>query len=328
MTAVVSPAAKTVAIETRCLSKTYSGRDGPIEAVQSLDLKVAAGTIFGLLGPNGAGKTTTIRMLCGLISPSAGQALIQGRLVEDDPVEIRRCIGWLPEHIRAHQELTVAEELAYYGGLYGLSSGQVARRSRPYLERLGLTRRLHDRLAGFSKGMTRKVQLIRVLLHQPSILLLDEPTSGLDPAIVEQVELFLRELVQDSSLTILLSSHHLDVVERLCQRVGILQSRLLVEAPLTELTNRPRRYQIRLAQGAWHGLESVLSVPGVAEAGSEGGGLSLTLDGDPKVAIPEVVRRLVGAGADVITVEPQRTDLRSVYLERIDSGVLAGGDEQ
>ncbi|HEX2973893.1 MAG TPA: ABC transporter ATP-binding protein, partial [Tepidisphaeraceae bacterium] len=138
-------------IQTHNLCKTYRAKAGAVTAVQDLNLSVPAGEIFGLLGPNGAGKTTTVRMLCGLIPPTSGQATIDGISVADRPNDVRRLIGLVPEDAGDHRKLTLAEELDYHGALYGLSRQTVEHRSRPLVERLGLGDRLQHRIETFSK---------------------------------------------------------------------------------------------------------------------------------------------------------------------------------
>jgi len=303
-------------IRARGLGKTYESKAGPIEAVSGLDLEVREGEIFGLLGPNGAGKTTTVRMLCGLLAPTAGQAHVEGVSVTADPDRVRRAIGLVPGDAGNNDLLTVDDELEFYGGLYGLSPAVVRERSAPLLARLDLGERREHRVGTFSKGMKRKVQLVRALLHRPRVLLLDEPTSGLDPAICEEVWDLLSELTREQGVTVILCSHHLEEVERLCERVAIIRRRLLVEGSLAELSRPAPRYRVELAEEAGE-LSGALEGLPVSLLGQQERELSFEPEPQAEVAevVPEVVARLVSAGARILSLEPESRDLRTLYRE-------------
>ena len=315
------------AIQTRGLSKVYRAKAGAVVAVEQLDLTVRTGEIFGLLGPNGAGKTTTVRMICGLIRPTAGEVWVDGLSVSQQPSAVRARIGLLPEDAGDYKNLTLAEELEYHGALYGLDRATVLQRSRPLVERLGLQDRLKHRLKTFSRGMRRKFHLIRALLHQPRVLLLDEPTAGLDPAIVEEVWDLLKALAAEHQVTVILCSHHLEEVERLCSRVAILRRRLLVEGSLSELSGGDHRYRVQLAGEASAFRESVAGVAGVAHVTAEGSTLRFAAEGDAQVVqsvVPQVVRRLVEDGAAVLELRRDGRDLRSLYRSFIGEGQEPG----
>jgi len=320
--------ARMTSIETRNLSMVYkSRRGGRLVAVEGLDLSIAAGEVFGLLGPNGAGKTTTIRMLCGLIRPTRGTVRIDGIDLSDRPADVRRRVALVPEDAGDFRNLTLLEELDYYGALYGLDRPTVRRRSEELLARLGLADRRDDLLKTFSRGMRRKFHLVRAVLHEPRVLLLDEPTAGLDPNVVEDVWGLLKALARERKVTVVLCSHHLEEVERLCDRVGILRRRLLVEGPLAELSGAHRTYRIRLADSSNGCAEAVSQVAGVrrVERGADDDRtLRVHLDGEPAAVVPEVVRRLVAAGAGVVEVAPHGRDLRSLYRDAVGEG--SGGE--
>jgi ABC-2 type transport system ATP-binding protein len=316
-------------IETRNLTMVYkSRRGGEIVAVESLDLSIRAGEVFGLLGPNGAGKTTTIRMLCGLIRPTRGTVHIDGIDLSTHPQDVRRRVALVPEDAGDFRNLTLREELDYYGALYGLGRATVRQRSEELLARLGLSDRCNDLLKTFSRGMRRKFHLVRAVLHQPRVLLLDEPTAGLDPNVVEDVWDLLKALARDHRVTVVLCSHHLEEVERLCDRVGILKRRLLVEGPLAELSGAHRTYRIRLADSPNGCAEAAARVAGVRrlERSADDRTLRVHLDGEPAAIIPELVRRLVASGADVVEVAPHGRDLRSLYRDAIIEDDGGGGE--
>jgi len=287
-----------------------------VVALDDVSLTVERGEVFGLLGPNGAGKTTTIRLLAGLLEPTQGAARVLGRDVRTDATWVRRRIGLVPGEAGHHRWLSLVEELIYYGGLYGLEPQECLRRSLPLLERLGLGDRLDHRVSTFSKGMRRKAQLVRALLHRPLVLLLDEPTSGLDPAVAEEVWGLLQELCGDQGVSIVLCSHYLEEVERLCPRIGMLRTRLHAVGTLAQVAGGPQTVLIRAASPASSVVEVAerLGLDQGLERRADGVRLQLTC---PAREIPELVRALVAAEVDVLAVEPTGRDLRRAYRAHI-----------
>jgi ABC-2 type transport system ATP-binding protein len=304
----------TPAIELQGLGKTYRSKTGEdVVAVEDLSLSVRPGEIFGLLGPNGAGKTTTVRMVCGLLEPSHGQARVEGSSVSAEPDRVRRLLGIVPSEVGHHELLTVSQELEYFGALYGLDPAAVRSRAGPLLERLGLTDRKDDLLKTFSTGMRRKVHLIRALLHEPRILLLDEPTAGLDPVVTEEVWELLKNLTTDSGVTVILCSHHLEEVERLCDRVAIIRRQLLAQGTLAELSTGGRAYEVQLTGPASEVVSALDDVAGLSELTAEGDGLSFRVTGAPREVVPQAVERLVQAGAGILSLHGTESDLRTLY---------------
>ena len=218
-------------VELRGLSKVY----GSFKAVDGITLDVPRGEIFALLGPNGAGKTTTIRMLMGILRPSAGGARVEGFDCFADRVEVKRRVGYLPDEPVFYDYLRGAELIRFVGGMHGLSLAETERRSAPLVERLELGDALGEYAVNYSKGMKKKLALLFALLHDPALLILDEPTNGLDPYATRT----LLELVREKAAagrTIFYSTHLLDQAEKLCRRVGILhKGRLAATGGLEEL---------------------------------------------------------------------------------------------
>jgi ABC-2 type transport system ATP-binding protein len=221
------------AIRTTNLVKQY----GQKLAVENLSLAVPAGTMFGFLGPNGSGKSTTIKMLLGLLHPSAGTIHVLGCPPTDVAVKAR--IGYLPEVSHLHAFLTPRETLHYYGRLFGFDAATCHSRTEALLDMVDL-RRAADRPVGeFSKGMARRVGLAQALINNPDLLILDEPTSGLDPIACREVKDLVRLLAQ-SGKTILMTSHLLADVEDVSDRVAILHAgRLQAEGRVADLLRRP-----------------------------------------------------------------------------------------
>ena len=229
------------AIRTESLTKYY----GPVVALESLDLTVAPGEIYGFLGPNGAGKTTTIRILLDLVRATSGRAHVEGLDCRAASVEVRRRVGYLPAEMPLYREMTGAAYLQFLSALESRPVDESYRRklfSRFDVSDVDLRRRL-DHL---SHGMKRKFGIIQALMGRPSVLILDEPTSGLDPLMIEAFAETVHELKTEGRTTIFLSSHVLSEVERLCDRVGIIRrGRLVRQTSIADLRrDTPRRLRV------------------------------------------------------------------------------------
>jgi ABC-2 type transport system ATP-binding protein len=204
-------------IEARGLVKRY----GDVEAVRGLDLAVRGGETFGFLGPNGAGKSTTIKILCTLARPSDGEASVAGFDVVRERADVRRNIGLVFQDTTLDQYLSAERNLRFHGELYGVPRPVIAERSRQVLEMVGLWDRRHARVASFSGGMKRRLEIARGLLHSPRVLFLDEPTVGLDPQTRASIWNYLDELRRREAITIFLTTHYMDEAEH-CDRIAIL----------------------------------------------------------------------------------------------------------
>ena len=204
-----------------------------VKAVDGLDLAVRRGETFGLLGPNGSGKSTTIKMILGLLSPSSGKVELFG--LPPRTVAARAKLGYLPELSYLHPFLTARETLAYYAGLCGLKRAVARERADELLQMVKLTDVANRPVAGFSKGMARRVALASALIGKPELLILDEPTSGLDPVSTREVKLLIKALAKNG-MTILMTSHLLADAEDVCDRVMILnRGRAVAEGRVAEL---------------------------------------------------------------------------------------------
>jgi ABC-2 type transport system ATP-binding protein len=299
-------------IEVQGLAKTF----GSLVAVRDLSFTVGDGEIFGLLGPNGAGKTTTVRMLAGLVAPTAGRARLNGLELATDTEAVRALTGILTEAPGLHDRLTARQNLAYYARLYGLR-GRTARDAvTRHLDLVGMREHADRRVAGFSKGMRQKVAVARALLHEPQVIYLDEPTSGLDPSAARQV----REIVgalRDAGRSIVICTHNLDEAERLCDRIGIMRGTLLSVGTPATLRRLGRRATTRIElvgpRGPESFLETVARLPFVGSARGEGQTLLVEVV-DPRGDNPEVVRALVADGARILSVREEAASLEDVYL--------------
>jgi ABC-2 type transport system ATP-binding protein len=283
-------------------------------AVRDLTFSLERGEIFALLGPNGAGKTTTLRMLAGLIAPSAGTIRIDGELMSRATApHLRTRIGFLTEAPGLWDRLTVRQNLSVYARLYGLPLRTVDEA----LELFGIRDRAADPTAQLSKGLKQRVALARTLLHRPDIVLLDEPTAGLDPESARDVrEMVLR--LRGERRAVLMSTHNLDEVERVADRVAVVRSALVALDTPAALRSRlfGNRLRVVLGQPAKRFVDSARGT-GTHDVEAADSTLSIAVD-DVTARAPEIVRRLVAAGADIQSVTPDEPTLEQVYLRLVE----------
>lgn len=204
-------------IETRGLTRSF----GEFVAVNNLNLQVPRGTIFGFLGPNGAGKSTTVKMLTGILKPTAGEALIDGLSIKSSPIEIKQRIGVLPEDLALFDSLTIWEHLKMAGAIYRLSSKETESRAEQLLNHLDLWRDRHTFVEQSSYGMKKKCAFAMALIHNPKVLFLDEPFEGIDPVTSRNIKDLLI-LMSRKGVTVFLTSHILEVVERLVHSFAVI----------------------------------------------------------------------------------------------------------
>lgn len=206
-------------IQIHQLAKKYKGAEN--YSVKNLDLKVETGEIYGLLGPNGAGKTTLISMLTSLLKPSSGTFSINGLNFKQHKNQLKQLIGIVPQEYALYPTLTAAENLRYFGSMYGIKGEALKKSISDHLEIMGLSRFANKKTATFSGGMKRRVNLIAGILHQPKVLFLDEPTVGVDVQSKNVIIAYLKELNQNGT-TIVYTSHHLNEAEFFCTHVAII----------------------------------------------------------------------------------------------------------
>jgi len=293
------------AIETTHLRKIF----GSNVAVSDLTLTVERGEVFGFLGPNGAGKTTSVKMLLGLIAPTAGEMRLLGVSAKDH--RIRRRIGFLPEHFRFHDWLTASEFLQLHAALYRMSETVIRQRVPELLELVGLSQHAAQRLRGFSKGMLQRIGLAQALLNEPDLIILDEPTSGLDPVGRRLVRDIIRGLKQRGA-TVFLNSHLLSEVEITCDRVAFIKhGQVLQISSLQTLVEGELSVQVRA-----HPLLPQV-VAGLSRwsqnVRADGDHLMFTLSGEAD--LPAVNRYLVEQGVDVFSLQPQKVSLEDLFIQ-------------
>ena len=301
-------------IESEGLTKKF----GDLIAVDGVSFKVEEGEVFGFLGPNGAGKTTTVRMLCCLISKTSGEARIGGYDVgkDADSLKIRKMIGLVPDSVGLYEDLTAYDNLDFYGKLYGCTEAQRKESIERFLKMLGLWDKKDVPAGTFSKGMKQKLAIARALIHDPRVLFMDEPTVNLDPESAKTVREFILELKKEKK-TVFLNTHNLDEAQRICDRIAILNTRLMAIGTAEELERsvRGRQTVVQLAQvnDAIMGALGRLSAGKVTRDGN-----IITIDvTDPEKENPEIMRAIVGAGGDVQSVSISTSTLEDAYLKLV-----------
>jgi len=223
-----------IAVELKDATKRYN----EIVAVNKLNLTISTGEIFGLLGPNGSGKSTTLKMLLGLVQPTAGSVTVLGLDVQKQPVEVKRLVGYVPESPNIYEFLTGIEYLDFIADIYGVPTAEKKQRITEYLKALQLEGREGDMINSYSDGMKKKISLISAFLHKPKLLILDEPLNALDPRSARIVKEFLYEL-KTQGVTSIMSTHVLEIAQALCDRIGIMyQGQLLALGNMDELRQR------------------------------------------------------------------------------------------
>jgi ABC-2 type transport system ATP-binding protein len=226
-------------------------RFGDIEALRGISFSVSAGEIYGLLGPNGAGKSTTISILCGLVSPDAGEVRLNGIDVGQRPLEARRSLGVVPQEVALYTELSATDNLRFFGRLYGLRGGELRRRVEEILARVNLADRAREPVERYSGGMLRRLNIAIGVLHGPKVVLLDEPTVGLDPQTRLSILELVRTIAKDGA-AVLYTTHYLDEAERLCDRIGIIDhGAILAEGTLAELRRAAGEREIVALRGSF-----------------------------------------------------------------------------
>jgi len=289
---------------------------GEVTAVEGLTFSVEEGEVFGFLGPNGAGKTTTIRMLCCLISKTSEEAAIDNYDISKsvDSLQIRRMIGLVPDNVGLYEDLTAFENLDFYGKLYEVPEGRRRENIERFLKMLDLWDRKDARSGSFSKGMKQKLALARALVHEPKILFMDEPTANLDPESSKTVRDFILE-IKKQGRTIFLNTHNLDEAQRVCDRIGIIKTKLLtIGTPeqLRESLSKPKT-EIRLAQ-VRDGMHTALSklIPNKIEVSNNKLLIDVT---DPDKENPAIIAAITSIGGQIQGVTQLVSTLEDVYLQ-------------
>ena len=301
-------------IQLTGLTKNY----GKAKAVDHLDLNIYKGEVFGLLGPNGAGKTTTILMMLGLTEPTTGTAYVCGHNATRNPIAVKRKVGYLPDNVGFYPEMTALENLSFIAELNGLQKSKARSGAQDILNQVGLGQDIHKKTGAFSRGMKQRLGLAEVLIKTPEVAILDEPTLGIDPQGVDEFLELIKRLSREQNLTVLLSSHHLHQVQRVCDRVGIfVGGKLLAEGSIDSLAHK---LQQKEGITTWISFEKthanvalfeevLKNLPGIRKLSVGDDSIEIKTDGDITAM---AVRLLVNNGADILSV--QRHDYALDYI--------------
>jgi ABC-2 type transport system ATP-binding protein len=315
-------------IRTRGLTKRY----GDLVAVDHLDLEIQAGEIFGLLGQNGAGKTTTILMLLGLTEPSEGQARVVGLDPARRPLEVKRRVGYLPDAVGFYADMSGRDNLRYTARLNRIPRDAAEAAIDEALEQVGLSHRADDQTEQYSRGMLQRLGIADALIKDPDVLILDEPTTAIDPLGVTEILDLLRSLVTERQMAILLSSHLLNQVQSVCDRIGIFAAgRLIGQGTTADLSHRfgddtahvEAEFQTDDEAEAGRVRDALAAIPGVRDVVAPHGAnpawsVSVTPAGDETRVRRAVLAAASSSGLDLTSVRSVAPSLEEIYRRAVE----------
>lgn len=299
-------------IELRGFGKDY----GEFTAVENLDLKIEEGEMFGFIGPNGAGKSTSIRFLATLLRATRGDGTVNGYSVSEDPMNVRRSVGYMPDAFGVYDGMRVWEFLDFFAVAYKIGRTQRKQVIRDVLELLDLTYKRDDFVNGLSRGMKQRLCLAKTLVHDPPVLILDEPASGLDPRARVEVKALLKEL-RRMGKTILISSHILTELADCCTSIGIIErGKLLMHGPIDDVYRRIRGNQIveaRFGLNLDKGLSIIRSNPSVRDVQVDGSKINIEFD-SAEHNPAELLKLLINNDVEVINFGQKDPNLEDVFM--------------
>lgn len=307
-------------LRTVGLTKRY----GKLTALDSLDLELFAGDIFGFIGPNGAGKSTTMKIVAGLLEPTAGRAFVLGRDVRTNGDFVRHNVGYMPDTFGVYEDLKVTEYLEFFAAAYGVPRRERKRIVGDVLQLTDLTYKREALVDSLSRGMQQRLGLARVLVHDPPLLLLDEPASGLDPRARIEIRELLKEL-RRLGKTILVSSHILSELGEFCNKLGIIErGRLIITGTIDDLVARARVHRaiaVEVAGDPAAAAAALRADPRVESAELSDGRRVLATLRDEADHHHLLIEILVAAGVRIHSVAPQELKLEDVFL-RLTKGIV------
>ncbi len=300
-------------VETSKLKKTYDG----VKAVDGINLQIRGGEVFGFLGPNGAGKTTTILMLLGLTVPTSGKVRVFGYDATRKALEVKRRTGYLPENVGFYGDLTARETLAYITRLNGIVRGKASAKIEETLSLVGLSEVTDKEVGKFSRGMLQRLGIAATLVKQPKLVILDEPTLGVDPEGVEQIVDLIKRMKEDEDITILLCSHLLHHVQRVCDRIGIIsQGKIMVEGSVDQLRKKvmkegKNQIEIQVSRLTSDLVKSLKKIQGVEVVEESGNSLNITCAEDLRL---EISKAIVESGVFPLLMKTRDYTLEEIYV--------------
>ncbi len=299
-------------VEAKGLKKYYDG----VKAVDGLDLEIREGEIYGLLGPNGAGKTTTILILLGLTEPTAGEVKVLGYNPTREALKVKRLTGYLPENLGFYDDLSARENLRYIASLNRIPEREARGKIQEVLELVGLADVADRKVGTFSRGMKQRLGIAEVLLKDPRFVILDEPTSGIDPEGARQILDMITRLREERKMTILISSHLLHQIQRVCDRVGIIhRGKLVAQGSLGELSAVMEKgthlFELKVSEVTDELLAKLRAIDGVVSVDAEGDTVRIEARDDVR---PQVSRAVLESGVDLLELKGHAYTLEEVYL--------------
>ncbi|MBN8540421.1 MAG: ABC transporter ATP-binding protein [Deltaproteobacteria bacterium] len=316
-------------IEVSDLSKSY----GPIHALQGITFNVKKGEVVGFLGPNGAGKSTTMKIITGSMAPSSGTAKVAGFDVFEDPIEVKKRIGYLPENPPVYGDMNIESYLTFVARLKGVEKNKVRTQVEKAIEKTDLGSVRRRLIQNLSKGYRQRVGIAQALVSDPEILILDEPTSGLDPRQVAEVRSLIQELKGEH--TIILSTHILPEVQAMCERIIIInRGRIVAEDSLEGLASRMAgtlELKVRVARPGVEVESALRSVAGVSAVLKTDAGYTVNVLGTGDAAIEKVAEAAVMSKSGLLELRKESADLEDIFLklttseENQKSGIAAAG---
>lgn len=309
-------------IELVDLTKKY----GAFTAVDKLNLTVHRGEIFGLLGPNGAGKSTTILMMLGLTDPTSGSVKVCGINPTQNPIAVKRKVGYLPEDVGFYEDLTGLENLTYTARLNSIGGQNATRKAREILEKVGLTEAADKKAGKYSRGMRQRLGLADVLIKNPEVIILDEPTLGIDPKGVREFLELIVSLSRKEGITVLFSSHHLQQVQKVCDRVGLfVQGKLIAEGNIQKLsqqlfTSSPFVIEARIAEkpNSSNDIINLLKqVEGITAVKHHNSLFEIECTSD---LTADIARTIINADADLTFLNKKEYGLDDIYYRYFEKG--------
>ncbi len=305
-------------VEVRDLRKQYNPPEG-VTAVKGVSFDIRRGEIFSLLGPNGAGKTTTISMLSGLLSPTSGDAAIDGHSVTNGVHQVKQVIGVVPQEIALYEAISARENLVFWSKMYGLAGQTLKERVEDVLTIAGLTERADEKVSTYSGGMQRRINIAVALLHNPKVLFMDEPTVGIDPQSRRRILDTVLEL-NKQGLTVIYTTHYMEEAEELSDRIGIIDhGELIAVGSQEDLTRTIGRYDtINMTLDAnlsvnGELVEALKGLTAVHQVHQSEEQLMLQVK-EANEALPQIIQQVTTAGCHIRSLEIQEPNLEAVFL--------------
>jgi len=300
-------------VELVDLTKVYGGNT----VVDKLNLSIEEGEVFGFLGPNGAGKTTTILMLLGLTEPTSGVARVCGYNSTREPLKVKRVSGYIPERVGFYEELSADYNLKYTARLNGLPRDVTAQRVKESLAMVGLAKEAGQKVGTFSRGMKQRLAIADILVKMPRVAIMDEPTSGIDPKGVNQLLDLIAKIAREHNMTIILSSHQLQQVQRICNRVGILaKGKMVMEGMWKDFEKRALgggRYtvEVHIAEITPVIIDSIKKIEGVSSVERSDNSLLVSCSKDLR---PQIAKAVVDNNGLLEEMKIQSYSLEDIYM--------------